>query len=101
MVWHAGWLQRCAECWYRKTCPGRAVIAFSPYLEIINLGIRLNLVGDYNHILLVLWKERKEVFFCHALCLDLLNPSQGGGMHVKYNMLNLGTSWNWLVLPDF
>lgn len=77
---------------------GRAVIAFSAYLEIINLGIRLrNLVGDYNHILLVLWKERIELFFvcfffCHVLCLDLLNPSQGGGMHVKYNLLNLGTS---------
>lgn len=41
---------------------GRAVIAFSAYLEIINLGIRLrNLVGDYNHILLVLWKERIEL----------------------------------------
>lgn len=39
------------------------MIAFSPYLEIINLGIRFNLVGDYNHILLVLWKERKELFF--------------------------------------
>lgn len=43
---------------------GRAVIAFSAYLEIINLGIRLrNLVGDYNHILLVLWKERIELLF--------------------------------------
>lgn len=77
MVWHAGWLQQCAECWYRKTrpgiCLGRAVIAFSAYLEIINLGIRLrNLVGDYNHILLVLWKERIELvfvcFFFFVMC---------------------------------
>lgn len=41
---------------------GRAVIAFSAYLEIINLGIRLRVIISYKvSILLVLWKERIEL----------------------------------------